>query len=322
MVSKSAFLVLPAVVLSLCTWHAKLAGCQESRVPEAEVWKFWNETLTRAASEPLEFSVEQIKEPLPYLKYRVTYRSLDGVKVRAYLSKPIQGTTSSKQLPAIITAPGYGGREHGVMLAECQRGYIVLQVDPRSQGESAELWSIDGPDFLTWHISRPEGYFYQGAYIDVLRAIDYLSTRGDVDNTLVGMMATSAGGGIVLAVASIDQRIRAVVAHLPCLCSMRRAAEIPGSLVRDQLEKYRTLNSESLNTLDFFDPVNLVSKLQVPTLISAGGKDRRCPRESIQDVFERIPGTKALAFFPSLVHTSSEDFYGMSWEWMARYLRH
>src|SRR5688572_369973 len=112
MVSKPAFLVLPAVVFSLCTWQAKLAGCQESHVQEAEVWKFWNATLTRATTEPLDVNFEQIKEPLPYLKYRVSYRSLDGVKVRAYLSKPIQGKTSSKQLPAIITVPGYGGREH------------------------------------------------------------------------------------------------------------------------------------------------------------------------------------------------------------------
>ncbi len=55
------------------------------------------------------------------------------------------------------------------MLDDCQRGYAVLQVYPRSQGESADFWKIDGPDKLTWRVDQPEGYYYQGAYVDVMR---------------------------------------------------------------------------------------------------------------------------------------------------------
>jgi hypothetical protein len=55
------------------------------------------------------------------------------------------------------------------MLDECQCGYAILQVYPRSQGPSAELWKIDGPDKLTWRLSRPDGAYYQGAYSDVIR---------------------------------------------------------------------------------------------------------------------------------------------------------
>jgi len=47
------------------------------------------------------------------------------------------------------------------MLDDCMRAYS-LQIYPRSQGESADLWKIDGPDKLTWHIAHPEGYYYQG----------------------------------------------------------------------------------------------------------------------------------------------------------------
>ena len=198
-----------------------------------EIESFWRATLQRAAKEPLEAEVEPVKEPLPYQKFRVTYRSLGNIKIRAYLGVPIRGEGPQQKLPGIVTAPGYGGSQQGVMLEDCQRGYAVLQVYPRSQGESADLWKIDGPDKLTWRVDQPEGSYYQGAYVDVMRGIDYLLSRADIDASRVGAMGTSQGGGIVLAVAALDSRVKAVAAHVPFLCDMRRAALIPGALVKN-----------------------------------------------------------------------------------------
>src|SRR5262245_18894017 len=152
------------LVLSVLCWleHRGLAQPQlRSQATVAEIETFWQKTLARVSREPLEAEIEAVREALPYNKYRVTYRSLDGVKVRAYVATPIQGETTPKLLPAIITAPGYGGKEQGVMLDECQRGSVVLQVFPRSQGESSDLWKIDGPDKLTWRLNQPEGSYYQ-----------------------------------------------------------------------------------------------------------------------------------------------------------------
>ena len=109
------------------------------------------------------------RRPLPYRKFRITYRSLGNIRIRAYLGVPIRGEGPERELPCIVTAPGYGGSQQGAMLDDCQRGYAVLQVYPRSQGESADLWKIDGPDKLTWRVDQPEGYYYQGAYVDVMR---------------------------------------------------------------------------------------------------------------------------------------------------------
>src|SRR5262245_26704843 len=108
----------------------------------ADVWSFWNMTLSQLPAEPLEATVEDTHEPLPYKKYRIEYRSLNGVRVRALLALPIRDAAMRRTLPAIVTAPGYGGLQQGIMLDECQRGYAILQVYPRSQGPSAELWKI------------------------------------------------------------------------------------------------------------------------------------------------------------------------------------
>ena len=293
---------------------------KDSPASREEIESFWRATFQQAAKEPLEAEVEPLKEPLPYQKFRITYRSLGGIRIRAYLGVPIRGEGPQEKLPGIVTAPGYGGSQQGVMLADCQRGYAVLQVYPRSQGESADLWKIDGPDKLTWRVDQPEGYYYQGAYVDVMRGIDYLLSRTDVDASRVGAMGTSQGGGIVLAVGALDPRVKAVAAHVPFLCDMRRAALIPGALMKTLLERHGTLNARTLRTLDYFDPANLAEGLRAPVLLSSGGQDAVCPPETIRTVFDRLPGIKSIVVYPALPHTSSGDFYRMGWEWMDRHL--
>ncbi|MFI5358215.1 MAG: hypothetical protein ACHQ4G_12860, partial [Opitutales bacterium] len=92
----------------------------------AEIRTFWARTRERLAAEPMAAVVEPVVEPLPHRKFRVRLRSLDGVPICATLALPIQGDAPDRPWPAIITGPGYGGWQQGVMLSECQRGYAVL----------------------------------------------------------------------------------------------------------------------------------------------------------------------------------------------------
>ena len=283
-----------------------------------DILEFWERTVARAARQPLEAATEGVAEPVPFVKERVTYGSLGNVQVRAYVSTPCKtgADAGARRLPAIVTAPGYGGWEFGTTLDECQRGYVILQVYPRSQGESGELWRVDDASYqawVNWGKHDREGFYYQGAYIDVMRGVDYLLTRDDVDPERIGLMGTSQGGGIVLAVGGIDQRIKAVVSNVPYLCNFR------------ENRAYATLELASdflfLDTFDYFDPVNLALFLTAPTLVSSGGQDATCPADAIRTVFDRLPGIKALAHYPNLKHESCMDFYRMRWQWMDMYPR-
>jgi cephalosporin-C deacetylase len=291
-----------------------------SKAEAQDIAAFWRSTLSRLASEPLEATIEDTREPLPYKKYRVEYRSLGGIRVQAFLSIPIPGAQTRRALPAIVSAPGYGGSQQGIMLDECQRGYAILQVFPRSQGPSAELWKIDGPEKLTWNLNQPEGAYYQGAYSDVIHGIDYLLSRGDIDKNRIAIAGTSQGGGIALAVASLDPRIKAVVAHVPFLCDVRQAARTEGSLIKKLLDGAGMNDDKHLRTLEHFDPLQLVPALKVPALLSSGGKDVVCPANTIRAVFDRIPAVKSLFHDPELPHTSSESFYTMTWNWLDAYI--
>jgi cephalosporin-C deacetylase len=140
-------------------------------------------------------------------------------------------------------------------------------------------------------------------------------------------MGISQGGGLVLATAALDPRIKAVVARIPFLCNMRVAATIVGSLANTLLTRYGALSSQNLNTFDYFDPLNLARRIQAPTFMCAGGRDTTCPLATIRPVFDNLAGVKLLAIYPKMDHPSGTDsyavesFYEMGWDWMERYLK-
>jgi cephalosporin-C deacetylase-like acetyl esterase len=61
--------------------------------------------------------------------------------------------------------------------------------------------------------------------------------------------------------------------------------------------------------------------LRAPVLMSAGGKDTVCPPVTIQAVYDRLPGVKALHVYPDLTHTSCLAFYNLSWTWLDQHFR-
>src|ERR1051326_2295291 len=232
--------------------------------PPADLDGFWERTLVRARSTPLDAQIETVNELVPYHKFRLTYRSLDGAPIRAYLSLPwgaISKAAHPQRWPVILTCPGYSGLGGGfTQLSDCQHGYAVLQVSPRGMGESAELWRV--PDhcvsaWINYGRENPEGFYYQGAYMDMVRAIDYLVTRPDIDPARIGLSSASGGGLIVLCAASLDERVKAVVAEQPFLCDfLHNPAQATSQEINDPV---------FLHTWSYFEPINLVPRLNTPT---------------------------------------------------------
>lgn len=172
----------------------------------------------------MEAQVQTAPDNVPFQLFHITCRSLGGVQIRARLARPIDAGNPKRRYPAIVCSPGYSGVAFGESLSDCQRDYIILQVYPRMQGESAPFMSRYaklGGNWLLYGTEDPQQYYYRGAFADLARGIDYLLTREDVDGRRIGAMASSQGGFLSLGIAGIDRPVPTVVAHVPFLCNLR-----------------------------------------------------------------------------------------------------
>ena len=159
--------------------------------------------------------------------------------------------------------------------------------------------------------------------MDCVRGMDFLCQRTDVDPNRVGMWSRSQGGGLTLATAALDSRLRAAVAEEPFLCNFPLSIDITTSPYKE-LCSYASENPEQrqqmLETLAYFDTLNLAQLISCPVLVNIGMKDQTCPTPTIMPVFENIPGLKALYVYPDLVHAPCSDFNAHAMSWLRRYL--
>ena len=104
--------------------------------------------------------------------------------------------------------------------------------------------------------------------------------------------------------AALDPRLLAAVAEEPFLCNFPVSIDITARPYQE-LSGYAAHNPDQrrriLETLAYFDPLNLAQRISCPTLVNIGMKDETCPYPTIMPVFEQIPCVKALYVYPDLV---------------------
>lgn len=131
---------------------------------------------------------------------KVTFTNRYGITLAADLYVP-KAATGSK-LPAIAVSGPFGAVKeqasglYAQTLAE--RGFLTIAFDPSFTGESGgQPRHVASPDINTEDFSA---------------AVDYLSTRPDVDAERIGIVGICGWGGFAINAAASDTRIKATVA--------------------------------------------------------------------------------------------------------------
>ena len=284
---------------------------------------FWNATRNELDRTPLSPSLEE--EPglggREFITYSVSLDSYQGARLRGWYSVP-KDPPPGGRFPGVLAVPGYGGAKpiptHLVM-----SGFAVLTLFPRGQGESRQEWELEHSTKLTYHVTDKDRYYYRGGYMDCIRGVDFLCQRNDVDSSRVGMWSRSQGGGLTLATAALDSRLRAAVAEEPFLCNFPVSIDItttPYKELSDYVAQHPEQREQVLETLAYFDPLNLAPRISCPTLVNIGMMDETCPYGTVMPVFEKILGVKAVYVYPDLVHTPCSDFNAHAMARLRRYL--
>ena len=168
---------------------------------------------------------------------KVTFHNRYGVTLAADLYVP-KNTTG--KLAAIAVSGPFGSvkEQSSGLYAQtlAERGFLTIAFDPSFTGESGgQPRYVASPDINTE---------------DFCAAVDYLSTRDDVDPERIGILGICGWGGMALNAAAIDTRIKATVTSTMYDMSRVNANGYFDSMDADQrYELRRQLNAQ--RTVDY-----------------------------------------------------------------------
>jgi cephalosporin-C deacetylase len=293
-----------------------------------ELQHFWADVRRDLDAVRLDAETQRV-EPEPdrlVQTWRVTLTGLENVRFRAILTVPDLGV-EARPLPAVVYTPGYGGDTPHTAMAGLayDKGIAVLTVYPRGQGESTQYWQVpEGRTKLTMGLGGPREQYYRAGYADCLRGIDFLCSRDDIDSERIGAVGLSQGGGLTLATAALDPRVKCAVAHEPFLCNYPVAVETattgPYLELVNLFAEQPGMREPALETLAWFDPINLAQLITCPTFITIGLADTTCPPETIRPVYERVGGLRGLVEIPDAGHGWYYIYRDLDDLWLRRHL--
>lgn len=132
----------------------------------------------------------------------------------------VKSLGSTGRLPVVIQLHGTGGRKEQLLprlMTLANRGFIAVGIDGRYHGERAgNAPGLETPYttaiFNAYKTGREHPFFYD-TVLDVMRLIDYLETRPDVDPSRIGLGGASKGGIETYLTAAVDPRVAVSVSE-------------------------------------------------------------------------------------------------------------
>lgn len=145
----------------------------------------------------------------------ITFASQGGERVPTLLFRREQ---KGARQPVVIVLHGTGGNKDGLAsrLREIgKRGFVAVAIDGRYHGERATrvpggLVPYQAAILEAYRTGKEHPFLYDTVW-DVMRLVDYLETRDDVDRARIGLMGISKGGMETYLAAAADPRIAVAV---------------------------------------------------------------------------------------------------------------
>ncbi len=262
-----------------------------------------------------------------YTIEKIVFQSMPGLYVTGnfYLPEKVDGP-----LPTILYLCGHSPGPHGAKVSYqdravwfVQHGYSCLVLDTLEFGEVAGIHH-GVHDLNMWYwISL--GYTPAGTEVwNGIRALDYLSTRREVDMQSIGVTGISGGGAITWFLAAVDDRV-AVAAPI---CSTYTI----GSQAKDWVAAGQCdcIYVHNMFSQDF--PVVAALIAPRPLLICSGQRDGIFPPDGYHAVFQQAkriydlhgaadeaPRIKEVD--DDVPHTDAPLFRQQTRQWMNRWLK-
>lgn len=280
---------------------------------------FWAKAKAALAEAPKIFTTQFLPEySTPKIDvYEVEMRSLGYIRVRGYYAQP----KNKQNLPALLNLQGYSS----VMLPfALDENVASFYLNIRGHGNSRSDVNPGFPGYLLEGLESPETYIYRGAYMDCLRALDFLCSRSEIDTSRIAVMGDSQGGALsVVTTALSDGRVKLCMAGVPFLSDFRNYFRI-ASWPSDEFKRYALLRGGGMeqvySTLRYFDIKNFAPKITCPVIMGVGLYDDVCPPAINFAMFNNLAATdKQYYLYPQAGHALPSQHHILKIRQLYRY---
>lgn len=287
---------------------------------QADFSLFWQKTKLELSKINPQFNIQKIDSFCTPEKdcFLVEMHSLDNIVVRGWYQTP----KSPGKYPAILNFPGFSASQLPSKNTK-NDSLITFKLNIRGHGNSKD--SINPgfykyPSYLLYNIEDKNSYIYRGAYMDCIRAIDFLYTRPEVDTTKVMVDGGSQGGALSFATAALDnKRISAVLTSVPFLSDFPnyfKIANWPANEFSEWLSNHpQNTWDEIFKTLSYFDIKNLAFFINAPLIMGSGLMDDICPPRINFAAYNNVKAKKEYIVYPYHGHNMSRQHYAYKILW-------
>jgi cephalosporin-C deacetylase len=218
-------------------------------------------------------------------------------------------------------------------LSYVAEGFVVAALDCRGQGGlSEDVGGVIG-NTLDGHIIRgldgpPQKMLFRQVFLDTAQLARIVMAMPEVDAHRVGAMGGSQGGGLTLACAALEPRIRAAAPTYPFLCDYQRVwemdqaerayAELRGYFRRfDPAHERETAVFEQLG---YIDVQHLSPYIQANVLMTVCLMDTICPPSTQFAAYNKITADKSLLIYPDYEHETPPEHADRVFQFMRQNL--
>ena len=281
----------------------------------ADMDAFWDRSLAemRALDPKVELVKSSFQAPGSEC-FDLFFTGVGGARIHAKYARP---AVRKGKLPAVLQFHGYSGNcgDWVEKLAWAGSGFCIASLDSRGQGGlSQDLGGVTGTT-LRGHIIRglqdgPEHLLFRKNFLDTAQLAGIVMGLPEVDPQRVGAMGGSQGGGLTLACASLEPRIRRVAPTFPFLCDYQRVWEM--DLAKDAYEELRAFfrvfdpqhkrEKEIFHTLGYIDCQHLAKRIRGEVMMITGLMDTVCPPSTQFAAYNKITAPKQMEIYPDHGH--------------------
>lgn len=264
-------------------------GCENDAQPD--FWTFWDGWKEKLAAVDIKAELTELtgKSTASRKVYEVKMQSVPDetggapVNIYGYYAEPTGGGTH----PCLIR---YQGTDSGWGTPKAMGGdddpeWCELIISTRGQmlsrmREGNGKYIPEGKtsaDFYAYGFGDRDRHYYRAAYLDCVRAIDFVASRKAVDKKQIFAAGGSQGGCFTFVAAGLDSRLRAIAPSITGHADFKHTKQIvawPTNVFAGKQAELGWTDSQIDEFNSYFDTKNFASRITCPVITSFSLQDQ------------------------------------------------